>query len=360
MLLSGRFQGCSTGAAQSGEVAITERSMMPPTDQQLGLALLTERGKHLLFGNSGDPYAAWLCAEAQDSAVSTERLRLAKSPYRSRTGAFVITGLPLVTRILTDPRLTCETPALDTALPAFTLTRAAESFAAPGGSTAETAAETASAAGAEFDLMTAVIRPIAAGILGAQLGIPRERWNRFGELCADAGRALDAAVCPPRLPDALALIAAVRGLRVLLPEPDTLAIAVTGVELATNLLAGAVRALLDQPGRWQELSARFASAADVIEQTLRAEPPVRLETRVAHEALDLAGVLVPAQSQVVVLIEAANVGTGAVVARLLAPRMADALYALAVELPDLRTTGPVVHRPRSPVTHAIARFPAAR
>ncbi|MFF4158546.1 P450-derived glycosyltransferase activator [Streptomyces sp. NPDC001678] len=189
-----------------------------------------------------------------------------------------------------------------------------------------------------FDLTADFARRAAVEVAAALLGVPGELRDRFARLCLDAAPALDAVLCPQPLPVTRRLLDAVAALRDLLGrlvatrrttpgddllgtvlgaappgpagEDDALAAgmltAVVGVELTTVLIGNAFEALLAHPGQWQLLGDGERTAADAVEEVLRYAPPVRLESRVAAQDLELAGHEVPAGGQVVVHVGAAN------------------------------------------------------
>ncbi|MFV2022565.1 P450-derived glycosyltransferase activator [Micromonospora sp. LOL_023] len=282
--------------------------------------------------------------------------------------------------------------------------------------------DTVKRSGDRFDLVQDFARVAVADVLSDLLGVPEAQRDRFATALPGAGFALDAVLCPPTLGMTRTLVESFDALRSLLAElvadrsgagsgggvpdgtagrdvittvltaggrPDDalaagLITAVLGAEITTNLIGAAVCALLDDPGQWRMLCDDPDRAVAVIEETLRYDPPVRIESRIAAEAVEIAGQSVPAGDQVVVLVDGANrdpgaftepdrfavdrpspaghlslsVGaTGALVAapaRLLAEV---ALRTLATHAAGLRPAGEVVRRMRSPVVRGIARCP---
>ncbi|GAA2617341.1 cytochrome P450 [Actinomadura fulvescens] len=254
----------------------------------------------------------------------------------------------------------------------------------------------------DFDLRDDLARPVAMEAVAEVLG--PHAPDRFAALCAGTDDALDATLCPPLLASARRLTTAITGLRELLddtlrlktgrlsdagaehPLDDTLAtgvsLAVIGVDMTVNLVCDALQALLDQPEAWERVRDDPACAALAIDETRRYAPPVRLHRLFAHEDVELAGHKLRIGDELSVVVEAAErdpavhedpdrfdldrdravlpdgplTAPAAPAARRLA---AATLRTIAVELPRVRRTGPVLRRPRSPVTRGVLRFPAA-
>ncbi|WP_344979403.1 P450-derived glycosyltransferase activator [Streptosporangium fragile] len=286
------------------------------------------------------------------------------------------------------------------------------------GRTADLCADRLRALDGGFDLREDVARPVATAAIRELLGLPASHGERFGELCSGTAGALDATLCPPRLATARRLAEAITGMRELLDglvrsgrggaagglagelagaaarvgatEDDAAAacasLAVAGVETTANLICDAMSALLDHPEEWALLRDDPARAPAAIEETTRYAPPVRLHRLFAHEDVELGGQTVRTGDELVVAAEAAGrdpavyddpdrfsldrragadgpalpdgplTGPAGPLARRLA---AAAVSTIAAELPRIRRTGPVIRRPRSPVTRGVLRFPAA-
>ncbi|EDY42547.2 P450-derived glycosyltransferase activator [Streptomyces sp. SPB074] len=198
-------------------------------------------------------------------------------------------------------------------------------------------AKRADGLGASFDLMADYSRPAAIDAAAALLGVPEAEQSRLARTCADLGVALDAVLCPQPLVVTRRLTEAVEDLRDLLgglvaarrAEPgddllgtvlaadpsgsgarDALAVGVltaaVGVEFTAGLINNTVQALLAHPVQWALLGENPDLTPAAVEEALRYAPPVRLESRIAAEDLTLAGQDVPAGSQVVVHVGAAN------------------------------------------------------
>ncbi|GAA3046569.1 hypothetical protein GCM10017562_05350 [Streptomyces roseofulvus] len=177
------------------------------------------------------------------------------------------------------------------------------------------------------------------------------------------------------------------------PSPDDVLtvcalLALVGIDVATTLVGNAAALLLDHPEQWRALCADPGLAPAAVAETLRHTPPVRLHRLYARQDLDLAGIRVAADEEVVLLTEAAQrdprrhhdperfdlhrpaherhplPGDGHAVDALVGPaaRLAAeaALRVLAAEVPGLTRTGEVLRRLRSPITGGVFRFPVAR
>ncbi|TDC45408.1 P450-derived glycosyltransferase activator [Actinomadura sp. KC345] len=273
------------------------------------------------------------------------------------------------------------------------------------------------AAGERFDLMDDLARPCAATVVAELLGVAPGRRREFAELSAGAAGALDATMCPPQLHVARTLTASLSGLHDLMaeavearrrephddvlaalleafaggdaPGPDALAVsmllAVTGVEIAANLVCTTMSSLLDHADQWKALRTEPGLAAAAVEETLRYAPPVRLARLFAQEDVELAGQRIEAGGEVVVVAEATgrdpavhtdpdrfDLGRrgpaplalheglhGGILAPLARLQAVVAVQTLAAEAPEIRRTDAVLHRLRSPVTSAVLRFPVA-
>ncbi|WP_268812478.1 cytochrome P450 family protein [Embleya scabrispora] len=378
------------------------------TDSELGRSLLTERGMQWLYAHGGDPYAVLIRAEDDDRATTTARIRELGPLHRSHSGAWVSGNHALGREILGDPRLVSrvlhgpwaggpEPGEVFSALPAVGFVPAWES-ADPDrwASFAERrCAAVLGRLGDSFDLVADLVRPVLVGVVGEVLAVPSAERAAFGRWCGSAATALDAVLCPPTLPRARALIDAVEGLRSLSarstgPDEELLAFAMTasvvGLETTANLLANTMLALLNRPDRWRLVCADPTWAHSAVEETLRLDPPVRLDSRIVNEDLELAGRAITAGSEVVVCLEAAHTDPElhrdpqdfdlrretaadhlslsggppfAVVAPLVRASTVAVLRVLAARLPAVRRAGPVVRRLRAPVTQGIVRFPVA-
>ncbi|MEV4738894.1 P450-derived glycosyltransferase activator [Streptomyces sp. NPDC049555] len=423
------------------------------TDSVLGRHLLTVRGFHFVFGALGDPYARRLSSEPEAPGAPLHE----QGPLlRSSLGAWVTGDADTAAALLSDARLgvrhpgsageqshvhdnvwetwrTCHATPLPEdpfALPAAGHARLAGlvrpvlgPVSCPAWTVdAERAVHRvldglgpASAASGSFDLVADVVRPAVTGSLAAVLGLPGPVRQELDGLLAHAGRALDATLCPQRLPDTRAMNAALARVRHLLdgvlaagPSADAtgalLAVAgddeqaraalpgactlltVAAGELAAVTVTNALLALLDHPDQWALLRADPERAPDAVEETLRWAPPVRMHSLITQEPLTVAGQDLPADHHVVVVVDAAHrdprlhedperfditrprrsgfrllptagAGYDEVVAPLVRLQSAVVLRAVADRLPRLRLAGEVLRRARSPITRAPLSVP---
>jgi len=81
---------------------------------------------------------------------------------------------------------------------------------------------------------------------------------------------------------------------------------IAGNETTTNLIGNAVLALLRNPPELARLRKDRALVPAAVEETLRFDAPVQTVERVTTRPLELAGVRIPAQARIGVMIGAAN------------------------------------------------------
>ncbi|MBD9726851.1 P450-derived glycosyltransferase activator [Streptomyces caniscabiei] len=400
-------------------------------DRELGRRLHRIRGAHWYFGNYGDPYALILRGQSDDPSAYEERVREAGPLFRSRIGTWVTADPEVAAAVLGDARFgaldragrrpeeylqpsRASSLGLDRAAYAR-LRRVAEPVLG-----ADAAAEwrrlgeevgrrLLGGLGPGFDLTADFARRLPALVLAAWLGVPGERLDAWEKSLRVTGPLLDGLLCPQTVAATRAADSAAEELRTLLDEvaaarlggsgqgatarlisagaaPDDAAAAavclvLSAVEPTTTLVCDAVRLLLDRPGWWRRLCDSPDLAPAAVRHTLRYAPPVRLESRVAHEDVTTAGRVLPAGSHVVVLVGAARRAgapdavhadlTDAPAAELpddlwfalsgeFVGRIAEtALGVLAEAAPGLRRDGDIVRWRRSPVLGRYARFPVA-
>ncbi|MFD5321587.1 P450-derived glycosyltransferase activator [Streptomyces sp. NPDC127098] len=399
-------------------------------DSDVTRHLLAARGTQWMRGNRGDPYALLLRAQEVDAQRLFRAMRGRPELRQSESDVWVTVDHRLGSEILRDPRLTLGDPAarrrrrvfgidsgttlkhvltLDDALLAMDraeygrLRDLVSAALGPGVEERRAEAETVFAstldrlAGAgTFDAMTDLARPAVVAVFAAVAGLPAERTTESAALCADVAPLLDSLLCPPTLDGTRRLVASFDELRALTAkatagrdgsEEDGAVLALlftVGVEVAANLVCNAVLALAEHPGEWDLLCSGARSASDVVEETLRHRPPVRLESRIAARDVTLAGQEVGRGAQVVVLVEGANrdpdvfadpdrfdsgrrsggvhlsladgspAGAVGPAVRLLAEA---AVSALAAGGRAPVVAGEVVFRMRSPVVRGVARCP---
>ena len=81
---------------------------------------------------------------------------------------------------------------------------------------------------------------------------------------------------------------------------------IAGHETTVNLIANAILAMQREPGHWAALAADPDRAAEIIEETLRYDPPVQLAGRTAGEEMTIGGVTVPKGDTMMLLLAAAQ------------------------------------------------------
>lgn len=86
----------------------------------------------------------------------------------------------------------------------------------------------------------------------------------------------------------------------------TMFVAIASLETTATLLSVVVRLLTDEPARWDWLRRNPGHIDDAIEEALRYDPPIHLNSRVAAEDTVLAGVPIAKDALVHVLYGAAN------------------------------------------------------
>ncbi|WP_328612437.1 cytochrome P450 [Amycolatopsis sp. NBC_00355] len=186
----------------------------------------------------------------------------------------------------------------------------------------------------DFDLMTTLAKPLPVEVIAELLGVPLDDREQFAEWSHAMARALD----PPFLQspgtvepavrarrsfvgyfrelaakrrrepgeDLLSALVAVSDAGDALSEGELLVtltlLLIAGHETTTNLIGNGVLALLRHDGLHPA-----AEASDrVVEEVLRYDSPVQLTARTAVRDTTLGSLPVPAGSQVIVLIGAAN------------------------------------------------------
>ncbi|ASR34875.1 hypothetical protein BAY61_07650 [Prauserella marina] len=418
----------------------TSATARTATNSDLGRHLLTVRGFQFIFGAQGDPYALLLRAGSDDPAALDARVRERGALYKSETGAWVTGHYPHARDILADPRLElrhegedespqqhmfqdiwdnpklCHIVPLDDAF--LNLKRAdyerigtlfdpllgAEAVRAHHPAVQRIVERTAGSLPGEFDMMADFARPVATTLVAEILNIPADERDRFAELASSVGIALDSGLCPPQYKVARALMTSLAELRELLgtqqlfgeQRPSTggaedvlaagLLLTVAGIEVAVNLICNSVVALLDHPDQWQVLRGDPGLARGTVEETLRFDSPVRLEHRITTKDVEICGEKIPADTQLVVVVGAANRDPavfaeperfdiirksevdqlslfgglyGGFVAPLVRLQAEVAVGALAARFPALRHRERVLRRMRSPVTRGVLRFPVS-
>ncbi|MFI1358054.1 P450-derived glycosyltransferase activator [Streptomyces sp. NPDC020898] len=392
----------------------------------LGRRLQLTRAGHWFAGNQDDPYALILRALRDDPTPYEEEIRARGPLFRSELlDTWVTADGALARSVLVDRRFGALTRAgarhradfLPPAGPELTHEHRRDEaggaaaagdrpVSAPREEAVEAVAEKAAWSllgrlGAEFDLAADYARRLPALVLAELLKLPADVHGRFEDLLTGCGSGLDSRLCPQTLDVTRSgRLAAVELDRLLTRHlggvawsaPAALALAVDVAEPSTTLICNAFEALAGVPEQWDALCRDTGLAGAAVEETLWWHPPVRLESRIAQEDVELAGVTVPADGHVVVLVAAAQrdpaiapahrgvdlgAGTGrgdvtalplslpdaphaAPAARIVRSVARAALRVLAQDAPGLRPDGEPVRRRRAPVTLTHARYPVAR
>jgi cytochrome P450 len=81
---------------------------------------------------------------------------------------------------------------------------------------------------------------------------------------------------------------------------------VAGAESSSSMLAGVVDLLLEHPDRMAALRADASAVADVIEESLRVESPIKLVYRFTTRDTEVAGTRIPKDTAVLLMIASAN------------------------------------------------------
>ncbi|MCE7079550.1 cytochrome P450 [Streptomyces sp. ST2-7A] len=81
---------------------------------------------------------------------------------------------------------------------------------------------------------------------------------------------------------------------------------VVGVEVTATAVCNAVRVILDQPGQWERIGREPGLVDAAVREALRLVPPLRFDSRIVRERVELDGKTIEEGRRVVVLIDAAN------------------------------------------------------
>jgi P450-derived glycosyltransferase activator len=195
--------------------------------------------------------------------------------------------------------------------------------------------ELLTAAGREFDLVSAFAAPLPIAVITDLLGVPNADADRFAQVGSVIGSALDGisglghAARLKKADDELrVLFENLLALRRSRPADDMISrlvaaegdqiqsaellgmcnlLLLAGFETTVNLIGNAVNALLGHPDQWAALCADPAGLAPAaIEETLRYDPPVQRTARCALEDLTLEGRGIRRGQFVFTLLAAAN------------------------------------------------------
>ncbi|GIE92615.1 cytochrome P450 [Paractinoplanes rishiriensis] len=191
--------------------------------------------------------------------------------------------------------------------------------------------------GTAADLVSDLAYPLPIGVITALLGVPPADRGRFRRLAEDLTAVLEvrwteedrrradrAAVeltgyftelvghrrAQPADDLVTALAAAHDADGARLTGDELLAnlalLLVAGFETTTNLIGNGIVLLLDHPGCADELRQNPAAAPAVVEEVLRIDSPVQLTERFTSVPVEIAGIKIPADAELVLLLGAAN------------------------------------------------------
>lgn len=271
------------------------------------------------------------------------------------------------------------------------------------------------AKGGKFNFMTAFAQQLPVRVMSELIGIPERYWRTSFRLTRRMAHLMDGDVTVEVTADVIraieesyAMFAEIIALRKddpgenlisdLLPaveagdlSMDELValcsfLTLAGIETTVNLIGNATLTLLDHPGQWGTFKDDPAGLArGAIQETLRYATPVQQYRRIVQEDLELAGVHLPADTELAICAGAANrdpeaypdpdtfditrkldnevlsfsLGIhfclGATLARLEAEV---ALATVARRLPDLRQVAPIRRR-SSYIIRGMLQFPVA-
>jgi P450-derived glycosyltransferase activator len=271
------------------------------------------------------------------------------------------------------------------------------------------------AKGGKFNFMTAFAQQLPVRVMSELIGIPERYWRGSFRLTRRMAHLMDGDVTVEATADVLraieesyAMFAEIIALRQDDPKDDLISdllpavesgelameelvalcsfLTLAGIETTVNLIGNATFTLLDHPAQWEAFRGDPDGLAHgVVQETLRYETPVQQYRRIVQEDLELAGVHLPADTELAICAAAANrdpeayadpdtfditrkadnevlsfsLGIhfclGAVLARLEAEV---ALAAVARRLPDLKQVAPVRRR-SSYIIRGMLQFPVA-
>ncbi|WP_438486738.1 cytochrome P450 [Streptomyces sp. S186] len=371
---------------------------MATAEREWGRRLQLVQGLHWLYGEQGDPYAALLRGHPAGTRELYDRCRARGPLWRSRLGTWVCTAHGVAAELTAVPR---QPPGGPGQQPRTAVTWD-EGLAAAGPpdpfdlGRAHAAAEEGCARllpgpGGTIDLVAEVAAPLPVRILAELHGLTGADARRLAGALAAAAPALDAALAPPSWPEAAALLTAVGELRALLGDRAARRV-VVAARMARELTAAALHALMPRPGTDAPDGRGPDRAARIVTETLRHDPPVKVDAWTAAAEFEVAGVRIGAGEQVAVLVGAAGRDPGVfadpdrfdpdrfdpdrsgsrgrgpeplmpaphgVAAGPFARAVAEAAVgAVAGHAPGLRAAGPALRRARRPVTGGLERLPA--
>jgi P450-derived glycosyltransferase activator len=366
------------------------------------------RGLQWLRAAGGDPFAALLRDHDEDQAVLYANF-LGRGPiWRSPTGTWVVASHRVATEISEDPaieaRLSDWRPLGIAVMPLTErdlglqleqrtvlseLSRSLTDEAAlerHQSRLVDAAKRTLNRFGSgqrgdQLDLAT-IAAEMSVAMLAELLALPAAQRSRWAEQALRAAPAADSLLCPQSLHRTEELLTAVNDLRELFEgQPLHWVLGTVGARICTDLLRNALAALLAEPARWAEFRADPGSAAAIVTETMRYDPPVRVQLMTAVRDTTVHQAEIAAGDQIALLIGAANRDPGVFqepdafrpgrpqaalmpgwpggfFLPLARAQATAALTALVTGFPGLTANGPVVREIRAPVSHGVSRLPA--
>ncbi len=359
------------------------------------------RGLHWGFGANGDPYSMLISGRDDDPWQCYRMLRATGTkPFASRAGAWVVSDYPTVAHVLKEPSFAHGPARIPVWMrvagcPADSWAGAFREFHSRWtkwegweGETVDTewleaqCAQLLSSSGTKFDLVRNFAREVPLLALSRMQGLEKVEADRL-RVWAEATRVtLDAQLSPQELIVTERALATLDEIDAVTGSQEAAILIGEVAESAANLVANAVLAVLDRPDLAARLTDDPGSAKHMVAEVTRTSPPVHLERRTAEKDCMLAGVEIAKDSEVIVVLAAANrdpsiftdpdrfdvdrTGSGEILSSRhgRSNRYLDevvvalgivALRAVAPILPRLSRSGPVIRRRRSPVAHGLSR-----
>ena len=186
------------------------------------------------------------------------------------------------------------------------------------------------------DVVTDIARPYPVPIICALLGAPREDWQQFSVWADDVFKAFSFTFTPDLEPVVMrawreldayvdAMVARRRhtvtedllsdliraeddGDRLTADELRMMAggLLLAGTDTSRNQVAASIDVLCDHPDQWQLLREKPELALPAVDETMRHSPIAGATMRAATDDVDVAGVVIPAGTMVIVNTAAAN------------------------------------------------------
>ncbi|HEV2637474.1 MAG TPA: cytochrome P450 [Actinocrinis sp.] len=341
----------TTGASMSGVAAVVQ------SDSELEAQLRTSRAALRSIGSLGDHYATVLLGQ-DDPYPVYEKLRRRGPLQQSRLGTWIITGRSLADEVLRDRRFGRRTTqgewpagysdfdnsflAMDPpdhgrlrrlAMPLFS-PRAVGRLRAEVERACTDLLDKVGGDGS-FDVMTDFAAQVPLTVIAAVFGIPEQWRERFSRLAEKVALVL-AGVAQPA--EVHAMREGVAGMNELFrdiielrrrePGEDLVSrligdvdgelltadelvamcgmLSLAGTETTVHLIGNGVLAMLDAPEQWDLLCGDVDLAAGAVEETLRFDASVQIQSRYAHSDIELAGKRVKKDAQLVMLTGACN------------------------------------------------------